>query len=67
MFIEPNSTIKLLHNVPLDPTYEHTIFFDYVDRQTQWFNNYVKTGMVFEKYRMFIRRVKRYIMEKFYS
>ena len=49
MFIEPNSTIKLLHNVPLDPTYEHTIFFDYVDRQTQWFNNYVKTGMVFER------------------
>lgn len=49
MFIEPNSTIKLLHNVPLDPTYDHTIFFDYADRQTQWFNNYVKTGMVFER------------------
>jgi hypothetical protein len=27
MYIAPNSTIKILRNVPLDPTYEHTIYF----------------------------------------
>lgn len=27
MYIAPNSTIKLLHNVPIDSTYEHTIYF----------------------------------------
>ena len=27
MYIEPTSTIKILHNVPLDETYEHTIYF----------------------------------------
>lgn len=49
MFIEPNSTIKLLHNVPLDPTYDHTVFFEYADQQTQWFDSFVKTGMVFDR------------------
>ena len=27
MYIAPNSTIKILRNVPLDPTYDHTIYF----------------------------------------
>lgn len=27
MYIAPNSTIKILKNVPLDPTYEHTLYF----------------------------------------
>lgn len=27
MYIAPNSTIKILRNVPLDPTYEHTLYF----------------------------------------
>lgn len=49
MYIAPNSTIKLLHNVPFDNTYKDTIYFDTKAHQTAWFNNYVKTGMVFEK------------------
>ena len=28
MYISPNSTIKILHNVPLDDTYDHTIYWD---------------------------------------
>lgn len=27
MYIQPNSTIKILHNIPLEPSYEHTIYF----------------------------------------
>ena len=27
MYIAPNTTIKILKNVPLDPTYDHTIYF----------------------------------------
>lgn len=41
MYIYPTSTIKLLRNVPLDPTYEHTIFFDNLSQQENYFNNYV--------------------------
>ncbi len=37
--ISPNSTIKLLHNVPLDPTYEHTIYFSDAASQLAYFNN----------------------------
>lgn len=49
MYINPNSTVKLLKNVPLDNTYEHSVKFDTAAQQQAWFNNYVKTGMVFEK------------------
>lgn len=53
MYIAPNSTIKLLHGVPLDPTYEHSIYFskysdaDPAKNQRDYFNNLVKTGCVF--------------------
>lgn len=49
MYIEPNSTIKLLKNVPLDNTYEHTINFSNKTQQASWFSVYVKAGMVFER------------------
>lgn len=42
MYIQPNTTVKLLHNCPLDNTYEHTIFFDSVTQQTNYFNGFVK-------------------------
>ena len=37
MYIEPNTNIKLLHNVPLDNTYEHTILFSNSNDQANYF------------------------------
>ena len=49
MYIEPNSTVKLLKDVPLDASEDHTIWFDTPAQQVEWFNGYVKTGMTFER------------------
>lgn len=49
MYIAPNSTVKLLKNVPLDNTYEHTVYFDTKAHQHTWFEGYLKTGMTFSK------------------
>lgn len=37
MYIFPNSKIYILKDVPLDTTYEHTIYFDYKNNQTNYF------------------------------
>lgn len=37
MYIDPNTTIKLLRNVPLDNTYKNTLFFSNADAQTNYF------------------------------
>lgn len=42
MYIQPNSTIKLLKDVPLDASYDHTIFFGTPQEQVTYFNNFVK-------------------------
>lgn len=39
MGIAPNTSIWLLQNVPLDNTYESTIYFDSVSQQTEYFLN----------------------------
>ena len=39
MYIAPNSTIKFLTNVPIDETYEHTLWFNTVSDQTTYFNS----------------------------
>ena len=49
MYIQPNSTVKLMTNVPLDNTYEHTVYFSTTTQQQTWMDSYVKTGMVFTK------------------
>lgn len=38
MYIEPNSTIRLFHNVPLEPDYENTILFESISDQTAYFS-----------------------------
>lgn len=38
MYIEPNSNIKIYHNVPLDNTYNHTLYFSNVTRQNEYFH-----------------------------
>lgn len=42
MYIEPNTVIKILHNVPLDNTYEHTIYFEDEALRQVYFNTKVK-------------------------
>lgn len=36
-YIVPNSTVLLLHNVPLDSSYQHTIYWGTPIAQAQWF------------------------------
>lgn len=46
MYIQPQTNIKLLHNVPLDDTYEHTIYFDSAGAQYSYFASLVKYNLV---------------------
>lgn len=39
MYIEPSTIIKIYNNVPLDDTYEHTLYFDNIDAQVNYFHN----------------------------
>lgn len=36
-YIEPNTELRLLHDVPLDPDYENTLYFDNIQQQTEYF------------------------------
>lgn len=38
MVIQPNSTIKIYNNIPLNPAYEHTIYFANVSAQNAYFH-----------------------------
>lgn len=38
MYIAPNTIIRILHNVPLDNTYEHTLYFDSTSAQANYFS-----------------------------
>lgn len=42
MWIEPNTNIKILKNVPLDKTYNHTLFFDDSTKQNNYFSSLKK-------------------------
>lgn len=44
-YIEPNTIIRFLSDVPLDPDYENTLYFNNVNAQTDYFVN--KTRRVF--------------------
>lgn len=55
MYINPNSTIKILQNVPLDNTYEHTIYFASNSAQSSYFNGLTKYTFEAQSY----QRVKR--------
>lgn len=48
MYIEPNSDIIILKNIPLDNTYDHTIYFETKTAQHDWFYLYRK--FEFNKY-----------------
>lgn len=55
MYINPNSTIKILRNVPLDNTYEHTIYFADSSTQSSYFSGLAKYTFEAQSY----QRVKR--------
>lgn len=46
MFIEPSTNIRILKNVPLDNTYNNTIRFDSVDKQSDYFKGLTKHNMI---------------------
>ena len=54
MYIAPNSTIKILKEVPLDPTYDHTIYFPVGDAglatQTAYFSSKAKYTFTEQSY-----------------
>lgn len=50
MFIQPNSTIMILNNVPLDTTYNHTLWFDNVSAQTVYFQSKAKYTLPAQSY-----------------
>lgn len=45
MYIEPQTNVKLLRNVPLDNTYEHTIYFSSVGAQSSYFSGLTKYNL----------------------
>lgn len=55
MYIEPNSTIKLLRNVPLDNTYNHTILFDSATEQYDYFNGKTKYTFTDQTYQRVVK------------
>lgn len=44
MYIEPNSQVRLLSGVPLDDTYDHTIYFADATAQYNFFSSKVKSS-----------------------
>lgn len=59
MYIEPNTTIRLLTNVPLDNTYEHTIYFDSLTAQINYFTSKTKRTLTNYTYQRHTRGVMR--------
>lgn len=46
MYIVPNTNVKILHNVPLENTYDHTLYFDNATAQYNYFASMVKKNCV---------------------
>ena len=46
MFIEPNTNIRILKNVPLDTTYKNTLYFTSATEQANYFIGLTKHNMV---------------------
>lgn len=59
MYIEPQTNVRLLKNVPLDTTYEHTIWFDTAAAQTAYFLSLTKHNLTDYSY----QRVNRGIIK----
>lgn len=59
MYIEPNTNIRILKNVPLDNTYDHTIYFSDESSQIAYFQGLQKYNLVNYTYQRVNRGVAR--------
>ena len=50
MWIEPNTNIKILKDIPLDSSYEHTLYFDSANEQSQYFAGQAKYNLTEQTY-----------------
>lgn len=50
MYIQPNTNIYILRNVPLDPTYDHTIWWNNVSQQIAYFTSMAKYKLTAQTY-----------------
>lgn len=60
MYIEPNTNIRLLRNVPLDTTYDHTLYFASAADQSAYFitaQKYNLTGYTYQRVQRGVARV----------
>ena len=55
MYIEPNSKIILCNNVPLDNTYQHTIFFASASAQSSYFLSKAKVTLNDQSYQRVVK------------
>lgn len=55
MLIQPDTIIKLLHNCPLDKTYDHTLYFDDDASQYSYFNTLTKHNLTKQSYQRYDR------------
>lgn len=60
MYIEPRTNIRILRNVPLDTTYDHTIYFSSANAQSSYFmglQKYNLTNYTYQRVKRGIARV----------
>lgn len=55
MYIEPNSTIKILKNVPLDNTYKHSLYFASISTQNTYFAGKAKYTLTKQSYQRVVK------------
>ena len=58
MYIEPNSNITIYHNVPLDNTYNHTLYFSSLAEQNTYFHsnqNIIKYNLTVQSYQRVVK------------
>jgi hypothetical protein len=58
MYIEPNSNIKIYHNVPLDNTYKNTLYFSSLASQNAYFHtnqNIIKFNLTAQSYQRVVK------------
>lgn len=59
MYIEPNTNIRILKNVPLDNTYKHTLYFEDSTLQTNYFIGLTKHNLTNQTYQRVQKGVAR--------
>ena len=63
MYIEPNTVIRILHNCPLDKTYDHTIYFSSENAQISYFQGLTKYTFTEQTYQR-VQRGKARVQRK---